>query len=100
MIEPHVVLALGEDVTFQSLSDGRQTVILRISTGQIFTCNGTTAAFLKALDGKRSFSELVDCVHSEFEVDREKLAGDLAALTEKLMAGGLVVPRARGSDGP
>jgi pyrroloquinoline quinone biosynthesis protein D len=99
MIQATIVLNIAEDVTFQSLSDGRQTIILRISTGQIFTCNGTTAAFLKAMDGRRTFKDLVDCVHAEFDVDREKLAGDLGALTEKLVAGGLVVSTTGGSDG-
>lgn len=90
MIEDHTILVLDPEVTFESLSDGRQTVILHLASGQIYTCNITTTAFLRALDGKRTFREVLDQLHTRFEVAREKLKADLGDMGERLLSEGLL----------
>ncbi|HON91647.1 MAG TPA: hypothetical protein PKZ07_08805 [Sedimentisphaerales bacterium] len=49
------ILKRAEDVTYQSLGPGEDTVILCLRTGQLHTCNETTRAFLDALDTPRTF---------------------------------------------
>lgn len=82
------VLSLSPTASFQSVGEG--AVILMIDSGQLYTCNETTEAFLKALDGTRSLGDVIDRVMDEFEVDRETLAGDLLSLAAELSDQGIV----------
>ena len=52
-------LRVAEDVTFQTMGPGEQTVVLCMASGQLYTCNETTRAFLQAVDGTKSFDEIV-----------------------------------------
>ena len=84
-------LALADGVTNETLGPGQDTVVLSLRSGYLYTCNETTAAFLKALDGRRTFAEVVGLLHEQFDVPRETLAGDLTALAEKLLAEKLIL---------
>jgi len=90
MLDEKVRLALSEDVAHQSLGEGQETVILSLKSGYLYTCNETTADFLRALDGRRTLGEAVDLLESEYDVPRERLAVDLAALAEELLAEKLI----------
>jgi len=85
----HLVMADG--VASETLGPGQDTVVLSLRSGYLYTCNATTAAFLKALDGRRTFAEVVDLLHQQFEVPREKLQRDLTALAEKLLGEELIL---------
>jgi hypothetical protein len=91
-------LRLSDDVTFQSLGQAQETVVLSLTSGHLYTCNETTKAFLEALDGRRSFSRVVDLLEEQFEVGREKLQRDLAGLAEELLKEGLIVALEPGGD--
>ncbi len=86
VVDASTRLALGEDVTFQSLGAGQQTAVLSLRTGYLYTCNETTAAMLSAIDGRRSLDEIVELLMKKFDVPREKLTGDLSAMAGKLVA--------------
>lgn len=92
VVEPQTRLRLNDDVTFQSLGEGQETVVLSLTSGHLYTCNDTTKAFLEALDGRRSFEKIVDLLEGQFDVRREKLQRDLAGLAEELIREGLMVP--------
>ena len=83
-------LRLADDVTFQSMGDGEQTVVLSLTTGVLFTCNDTTARLLAAIDGERTFAEIVDLLVAEYDVPRPKLHTDLAAMAHRLLDKGLI----------
>ena len=51
-------LILPETVAFQTLGESRQTVLVSMDSGYLFTCNDTTRAFLEAVDGKRTLYDL------------------------------------------
>ena len=55
MIDGLKVFTLSPHVSFQKLGQGEGAVVLTLHSGQLHTCNDTTAAFLSALDGKRTF---------------------------------------------
>ncbi len=84
-------LRLAQDVSYQSLGPGEQTVLLSLTSGYLYTCNETTAAFLDALDGDRTFGWVIGMLLEEFEVAPEELRADMAELVEQLMAEGLIV---------
>ena len=90
MLQDSSVLALSEGVSYQSLGEGEGGVVLHIESGQLFTCNDTTSAFLSAIDGRRSFQELVKTLLEMFDVSEEKLRSDLIALAEQLQQVGIV----------
>ena len=82
---------VAEDVKYQSMGPGEQTVVLSLNSGQLFTCNETTASFIEAMDGRRSFAEIVDALVEKYEVSRERLHADLAGMANELLAEKLIV---------
>lgn len=90
MIDASVRLALREDVAHQSLGEGQETVVLSLKSGYLYTCNETAERFLAALEGRRTFGEVVDLLESEYDVSREALAADLSVLAEELLAEKLI----------
>ena len=90
MIQDSSVLALSDGVSYQPLGDGEGAVVLLIESGQLFTCNDTTSAFLAAVDGQRTFRDVVRSLLETFEVAEERLRNDLAALAEQLRQEGIV----------
>jgi pyrroloquinoline quinone biosynthesis protein D len=91
MITPETMLKLSSDITFRSLGAGQGAVIVETKTGQLYSCNDTTTAFLEAIDGERSFKDVVDELHGIFDVDRGVLESDLSAIAANLRDSGLIV---------
>ncbi len=92
MINEHPILRPAEDVSYQSLGQGQDTVILSLDSGQLYTCNQTAAEFLSALDGSRSFGQILDLLTQQFEVSRAQLSADLQSLAHELIRERLLIP--------
>lgn len=90
MIQDSSVLSLSEGVSYQPLGEGEGAVVLVIDSGQLFTCNDTTSAFLAAIDGKRRFADLVRDMLESFDVSADQLRDDLTALAIELQQEGVV----------
>jgi pyrroloquinoline quinone biosynthesis protein D len=90
LIQDTMVLSLAEGISFQPLGEGEGGVVLKVGSGQLFTCNDTTSAFLAAVDGRRSFADLVQAVLGEFEVAKDALRSDLGLLVDELQKEGIV----------
>lgn len=91
MIDGLRIFSLSPHVSFQKLGTGEGAVVLTLRSGQLHTCNDTTAAFLSALDGKRTFDMVTDLLEQQFEVEREELRADLDALAAHLLQEGVIV---------
>jgi hypothetical protein len=98
MLSERTRLRLAQDVTYQSLGPGEQTVLLSLTTGYLYTCNETATALLDALDGKRPFGQVLDCLLEQFDVAREDLRADMESLVEDLMGEGLIVEEGQADD--
>ena len=83
------VVALAPTASFQSLGDS--AVILRTDSGQLFTCNETTEALLRQVDGHRTVAEIIDSVLPVYDIDRESLRADVLAIVANLAAEGIVI---------
>ena len=83
------VYSLSPVASFQSVGDG--AVVLLADSGQLYSCNDTSEAFLRHVDGKRSLGDIVDLMAQEYEVEREMLEADLAELAESLRQEGVIV---------
>jgi pyrroloquinoline quinone biosynthesis protein D len=90
MIEDATVLSLAEGISFQPMGMGEGGVLLKVDSGQLFTCNDTTSAFLTALDGRRTFADLLRVLLDEFEVAEDALREDLLTLASDLATQGIV----------
>jgi pyrroloquinoline quinone biosynthesis protein D len=90
MIVDSIKFCLSEDVAFQSLGDGRETVLVSLGTGFLYSCNDTTRAFLEALDGNKTLAEIGRELFSLFTVTEERLLKDLRLLADKMLAEGLI----------
>ncbi len=84
-------LKLADDVTYQSLGPGSDTVVFSLNSGYLYTCNETSAAFLQALDGRRTLGEVIETLWEQYEVSREELTRDMTALASKLLQEKLLV---------
>lgn len=87
-IAEDTVLSLSANASFQSLGEG--AVILMIDSGQLYTCNETTEAFLKLVDGQRPFGAIVDQLTGEFAVQRDTAAADFLAVAHELRSEGIL----------
>jgi len=90
LIENSSVLSLSDGVSYQPLGAGEGAVVLIVESGQLFTCNDTTSAFLAAVDGRRNFGEVVDSLLGTFDVSADVLRRDLSALAGELRDEGIV----------
>ena len=82
------VLCLSPKASFQSLGQG--AVVLMIDSGQLYTCNETTEAFLKLVDGQRPFGAIIDELIAEFVVQRQTAAADFLAVARELRSEGIL----------
>jgi pyrroloquinoline quinone biosynthesis protein D len=87
-IADDTILALSANASFQSLGEG--AVILLIDSGQLYTCNETTEAFLKLVDGKLPFGTIVERLAGEFAVDRVTASSDFLAMARQLQSEGII----------
>lgn len=83
-------LKIADDVTFQSLGTGVETVVLSLDSGVLYSCNDTTAAFLSAIDGQLSLKQIIDNLLDTFDVSEEKLILDINSIANKLLAEKLI----------
>lgn len=82
-IDSSAVFALEDRASMQSVGDG--AVVLLTDSGQLFTCNETTEAFLSKLDGQRTFSQVIELLGTEFNADEATLSDDFGGLAQQLL---------------
>lgn len=87
-IDDATILSISGNASFQSLGEG--AVVLLIDSGQLYTCNETTEAFLKLVDGRRPFETIVDALLREFDIERAAATGDFLEIAEQLRSEGIV----------
>lgn len=90
-IAPTEIWALHANTSFQPLGDGEGGVLLDTVSGQLFTCNDTTAAFLSTVDGQRNFGAILEELSQIFDVDTDILRDDMSDLAKQLETEGLIV---------
>jgi pyrroloquinoline quinone biosynthesis protein D len=83
------VFAFSPVASFQSVGDG--AVVLLADSGQLYSCNDTSEAFLRHVDGRRSLGDIVDLMAQEYDVERSVLEADLAELADSLKREGVIV---------
>lgn len=88
MIAPTAILSMTADASVQDMGDG--AVVLLADSGQLYTCNETTQAFLAKVDGRRSLGEIIALLGDEFEVEPATANSDFQLLAAELVAEGII----------
>ena len=83
------VYALAEGVSFETVSDG--SVVLVFRSGQLYSCNETSTAFLVELDGERTLDQVAALMAEQFEAAPEEIAADIEAIAAEMLSEGIIV---------
>jgi hypothetical protein len=82
------------DVVSRSIDGERILVPIRSHAADlesIFTLNDAAARIWELVDGTRSVDEIVETIHREYDVDRERAASDVESFLGQLEEARLVV---------
>ncbi len=88
MIDDNTVIARGRELMEAELAD--EIVALCPATSQCYAFNPTAAALWRAIAVPQRFGALVDTLCTQFAVDRETCAADVAAAIDDLRRDGVV----------
>jgi hypothetical protein len=92
MLTPDAKLRIPEQVVTRKL--GEETVLLNLASSTYFGLDPVGTRFLELLETNSSLRAAVEVMESEFEVSREQLEGDVLALSQEMVAKGLLEPEA------
>jgi hypothetical protein len=84
-------LAIAKHVALQSLGAEEGGVLLNLESGEMYTVNETTLAFLEALNGKHTIGAIADRLVGVFEVEVDVLQSDLVDVAKDLVGESLLV---------
>lgn len=87
-VGPASVLAFTATANYQPVGDG--AVILLTDSGQLYTCNSTSEALLRRVDGSRSLSEIASDFCVEFEVEVTEATTDIVEIARDLVREGIL----------
>lgn len=83
------VYKLAEGVSFETVSDG--SVVLVFRSGQLYSCNETSTAFLVELDGERSLERVAATMADGFDAAPEEILADLEIIAAEMLSEGIIV---------
>ena len=84
-------LALPSHVSLQALGEDEGGVVLKLDTGEMYTINDTTLAFLQKLDGKHTVANVARGMVEVFDIDEATLVADLVEIANDLLGESLLV---------
>ena len=87
-IEDNQVFTVSKDVLFQEVSG--ETVLLDLASEQYFGLDEVGTRVWQLLNEGQSLDAMLEVLLEEYEVERERLEGDVRALLESLIEAGLV----------
>lgn len=83
-------LALAEGVSVQQLGEEEGAVVLRFESGQLYTCNDTTAEVLRLVAPGTRSGAVIAALLATFDVEEAELRDDIAEILGELSREGLV----------
>ena len=83
-----MVVSLSPAMAIRMLGDS--AVVLNTESADLYSCNPTASAFLRQVDGRRSFAEIVEAVLAVYDADPDTIRRELAALARRLRAAGII----------
>jgi hypothetical protein len=78
-------LGISLKVTLGALGNNEGGVLLKLDSGEMYTINDTTAAFIAELDGSKRFADVVHRLSTMFDVDVDILEADLVEIADDLI---------------
>ena len=90
-VSPSTNLALSPQATLQPLGDTEGGVVLKLDSGELFTVNDTSLAFLQELDGATSIDSVARRLAEIFDIDAATLTSDLVEIADDLIDESLIL---------
>lgn len=90
-IDGSAVPALAEIAEVQPFDDGG--VILNTVTGQLYSCNHVTMAFLEQVDGTKTIDAIAAAVAGIYDVSSDEVGRDLIEISAELAGENLLTIR-------
>jgi hypothetical protein len=91
-ISQDAVLSIPEHVLSRRVGD--ETVLLSLADEHYYGLEGVGTRFWEIVEEGTTFEEAVDAMLAEFDVERDVLTKDLAAVVRELKANGLLLVNA------
>ena len=78
-----MLLTMNSDMVIREIKG--ETILLNTDTGDYFNANETTADFLKLVDGKTKYENIVKKMSEIYEIDTAELQKDMKDLLSMLI---------------
>lgn len=85
------VILKNERVPWRIIED--EAILVKVDSGEVIQLNEVASEIWRLIDGKRKISEIVDHIHSVFDVDREKAEKDALEFINSLSDKNLVTEK-------
>lgn len=82
---------LSPQISLQELGPDEGGVVLRLDSGELYTVNDTTLAFLRGLDGQKTMGDVARAMLEVFEVDEPTLLADITEIATDLVREKVIV---------
>ena len=82
------VFEINKNCVIQTVDEG--SVILRLSDGQIYSCNETSQRFIQVLDGSRKLVDVIQLFRQDYAIDESTATKDLSELARELLSEGVI----------
>jgi len=76
---------VSSKATVKPLGEGEGGVLLKLDSGELYTVNDTTLAFLQELDGSRTVGDASARLAEIFDVEDAVLTADLIDVADELL---------------
>lgn len=83
MINLNTILVKNEDIAWRKIDD--DAILIDMDEEEVTHFNEVAAQIWAALDGKTSVTEIIEQIHSLFEVEKDKAKNDVFAFLNKLL---------------
>ena len=91
LLDSSTVPSLSELTEIQSFDDGG--VVLNTRSGQLYSCNHVTLAYLEMVDGERSIAEISEAIAEAYGEPLAEVQSDLLDISAEFAREGLVTFR-------
>ena len=78
-------LAVSPQATVKPLGEGEGGVLLKLDSGELYTVNDTTLAFLQEMDGASTVADISARLSEVFDVESSVLTADLIGVADELI---------------
>ena len=93
MLPLDTIITKNERVPWRIIED--EAILVKVDSGEVVHLNEVASEIWRIIDGKRKTSEIVDHIHSAFEVDKDRAEKDTLEFIKSLSDINLVTEKGK-----